>query len=116
MSKCTARNLEFLKSISKCNELSRKQSLTSCSNDSIKAISEIALNTLKGNLKLTPLQIRQLKKHKKNVRQLAKKKLSVKEKRKLLIQQGGFLPFLIVPFLSALGSFAGKAIANSAGF
>jgi hypothetical protein len=65
MSKCTARNLEFLKSISKCNKLSRKESLTSCSNDNIKAISEIALNTLKGNLKLTPLQIRQLKKQKK---------------------------------------------------
>jgi len=105
----------FLKLVAKSTGRKRKQILNTCSNDSIKALSEIAHNTLKGILKVNPTNLKKLKKHRNKVRQLAKKRLALKQKRQLIVQQGGFLPFLVAPFLSAVGSFAGKALADSFG-
>jgi hypothetical protein len=115
MSKCTSRNAKFLKDLATAHHQKRKKIINSCSDDNINALSEIAYNTLRGNLKLTPLQLKKLKKHRVQVRKLAQKSLSAIRKRKLLHQQGGFLPFLLTPFLSALGSIAGKIISNSLG-
>jgi hypothetical protein len=115
MSRCTERNQNFLESIHNCKSLKRKKIISSCSSDNIKALSELALNTLKGNLKVKPFQLKQLRKHRTAIRKLSKRNVSEKTKRKLLIQNGGFLPFLIAPFLSAIGAVAGKALAKSLG-
>jgi hypothetical protein len=52
MSRCTERNLNFLKHLAKSKKNDRVKLLRCCTNDNIKAVSEIALNTLKGNLNL----------------------------------------------------------------
>jgi hypothetical protein len=113
MSKCTARNLQFLQSLSKAHHVKRKRIISTCNEDNINALAEIAWNTLRGNLSFNPSQLSKLRKHKETVRKLARKTLSPSQKRNILHQKGGFLPLLVTAFLSALGSVAGRAISNS---
>ena len=61
----------------------------------IDAVSEIALNTLKGNLKIAPAHFKRLKKSQKALRCLASKKLGLQKKKNILKQYGGFLPALV---------------------
>ncbi|GFQ83948.1 hypothetical protein TNCT_562971 [Trichonephila clavata] len=70
---------------------------------------EICLNILEGNL---AVDVKKLRKYKKAIRKIGNKKLSLKQKRKEIIQIGGALPFLIAPVLTALAGIIGKAIGN----
>ena len=65
------------------------------------AFSEICLNLVKKNVKLTPSQIDKLRPYKEEIYQLALKKHSV-TKRKAIIQKGGFLGALLGSVLPAL--------------
>lgn len=115
MSHCTRRNHSFLELIRTCKPKKRKQLINGATADNIKALSEIAHNTLKGNLKLPEPILKKLKRHKSSIRSLAKKNQSVTAHKSMLIQKGGFLPFLVTPFLAAAGSLAGKVLANAIG-
>lgn len=68
----------------------------------IKTLSEISLNTLKGNIEHTPEIRKKLKKYKKKIRCLACSKQSTSSKRRILVQKGGFLPLLIGSVLSGI--------------
>ena len=89
MSSVVRRALPMLKSLVDANPKLIKAIIENASPDFIKAISEIALNMLKGIIKLTPHQKQRLSRYKKQFRSLAKKTLSLKKKRKLLTQRGG---------------------------
>lgn len=68
----------------------------------IKTLSEISLNILKGNTNQQPHMIKKLKKYKKKLRCLACSKRSIKAKRNILVQRGGFLPALLGTLLSGI--------------
>jgi len=69
---------------------------------------------LKNNVPLKPKQFDRLKRQK-NVRALAKKNTSLKEKRRIVRQSGGFLSTLILPAITALGSIlAGQVFSSGA--
>ena len=88
----------------------RRALLASADDDLIKAIVECAINTLNGNHKLTKDEKSKLQKYKGRLRALVSPKISFKNKRKLLIQKGGF----IVPLLtSILSGVIGALINNS---
>jgi len=70
----------------------------------IECFSKCARNILKNNVPLKPRQFDSSKRQKKNVRVLAKKHTSLKEKRRIVRQRGGFLSTLILPAITALGS------------
>ena len=72
----------------------------------IRTLCECALNVLKGNVPLTAHQKTKLRKHKKRLRTLVNKKVSLKKKRSVL-QTGGFLGVLLKPVLSVLGGLLG---------
>ena len=80
----------------------RKNLLKKIPDSCIKAICECSLNTLKGNIPLTKHQKAKLRKHKTVLRELAKKRKPLYQKRKLLIQKGGFLNLLIPAALSVI--------------
>jgi len=67
---------------------------------------ECAKNLLKGNVPLSPAQLRTLRRHKQKLRQLAVKKTSLAKKKKL-VQSGGFLGALLTPIISVLGNLLG---------
>lgn len=64
---------------------------------------DIALNILKGRLKLSTAQKRKLRRHKAALRATASPKPSFK-KRVTLQQKGGFLSAIITPILGAIAS------------
>jgi len=105
------KNIDFLKSVEKLSPYKRKKLLKSASEDNILALKEIAHNLLTGNLNVP--EIKKLKRHRQSIRKFVKKKSSLKSKRKLLIQKGGFLPLMITPLLSAIGTVTGKVISKA---
>lgn len=73
-----------------------------CEPDVIKTICEISLNILNGNCKLNKKTKNQLKRYKRELRSLICYKKSINNKRKIIVQKGGFLPTLIGAVLSGL--------------
>ena len=106
MSLCVQRNAPLLKLLCGAKPALIKAILKGASPDLIKALSECSLNVLKGNVRLTPTQKRQLARHKLGLRTLAKKGTSLK-RRRLILQKGGFLGALIKPILGVLSGLIG---------
>jgi hypothetical protein len=73
----------------------RKIILKHCDDDLLKAIIEIVLNVLKGNVDICEKTKLGLKKYKKSMRKLICPQLSLKAKRKVVQQSGGFLNILL---------------------
>jgi len=98
-------------------ENDRRAYLKDCDKRIIECFSECARNILKNNVPLKPKQFDRLKRQKKNVRTLAKKNTSssLKEKRCIIRQRGGFLSTLILPAIMAFGSIlAGHVFGSGA--
>lgn len=80
----------------------RKAIIQNCDKNLIKAITEIIVNTLHGNNKLSPKAKNSLNKYKKQLRSFAATS-NLKAKKKILIQKGGaFLPIIIGTILSGV--------------
>ena len=95
--------LSVLKPIYKLSKKKQNQFVKCCDNSTLNCICECAKNVLKGNVRLTPVQLTKLKKYKKAVRELSLKTTSPKKKR-ILLQRGGFLSALIGPAIGLLTS------------
>lgn len=104
MSRHVQSNFELLKALEKMNSRQRVHFLRHADNSLITAICECALNVLKGNVALTRNQKSYLARMKKLIRMLAKKTVSLKKKRKHLVQKGGgiLIPLLVNAAISAL--------------
>ena len=75
----------------------------------INCLCECALNVLKGNVPLSHDQKRKLARHKTGLRTLIAPKTSVNKKKKVL-QTGGFLPALLGPILGVVGPLLSKIL------
>lgn len=73
----------------------RKAILCAASDDLVGAISEIALNTLKGNIPISASQHRVLKKKRQLIKKLSNKRASLTSKKKLVKQSGGLYRFTV---------------------
>jgi hypothetical protein len=92
-----------LRALCKCKGKKQKSILQDASGDLIRTVSQVAKNTIKGNISLSPTQMKRLRRHKKTLRALSHKRSSLKSKRKLLMQKGGaLLPLILGPILSAV--------------
>lgn len=107
MSARVKRNLPLLKILCGAKPAFIKTLLKSAPPDLTSALCECSLNILKGNVKLTPTQRKQLSRHKQSLRALARKGTSIK-KRKQILQKGGFIGALLKPVLSVLGGLLGS--------
>lgn len=96
------KNIKLLKQLSKCKKILRKNILKFADEELVLSICECVLNTLNGNIKLDHKIIKKLEKYKKHLRNLADVNLSLKKKKKILIQQGGFLNLLLPAALTVL--------------
>lgn len=84
---------ETLLALIKANPPLVKKIVQSASPSLIKALSELALNTLQGTFHLPPSSVYKLKKFKSNLRILADRSQPTTKKKQTL-QKGGFLPLL----------------------
>ena len=105
MSAVVKRALPLLKVLVDATSKLKKAIIKHAPTDLVTAISEIALNLIKGVIKLTPHQKKRLSRYKKELLALAKKKVSLGKKRKILVQKGGGVVSILVPLaLSLLSS------------
>lgn len=84
------------------NKNQRTSFLRSADEKFIRSICECVFNTLRGNVPLKQCEKNRLSKYKTTLRRVAEKRGNWKNKRKLLVQRGGFLPYIIGPILSVL--------------
>ena len=81
----------LLKWLSNAKPAQTKAFIKGADKDIINTLCECSLNILGGNVPLSQKQKQKLKKYKRNLRQLADKKLSLKRKKSLLQTKGGGL-------------------------
>jgi uncharacterized protein YbcI len=99
-------DLADLKELHRCRNITRrKKELLARGGARIhRVLREIAINILRGNVKLSERQRKNLRKYKRNVRALALKKTPVKTRVRMLSQKGGFIGHLLAPVLGMLAS------------
>ena len=68
----------------------------------VKCLQECCHNVLRGAVKLSAPTRRRLKRHARHIREVANPRGSLRRKKQLLVQRGGFLPALLVPIISAV--------------
>ena len=91
--------LYLLKALASCKDKYRKAILKNGDRILIQDICECAYNLLKGNLEIDPKSLDELYKYRRILRKLCEKS-TLKQKRKILVQKGGFLRY-ILPFAIA---------------
>jgi hypothetical protein len=100
-----------LDKLNKTKSSKEKKLLISKVNDCvIKSIAEISHNCLIGNVPLSSCSYKKLKKYKEVLRKVADKKISIKKKRTVINQRGGFLNILIPAALALLTSVIEKKL------
>ena len=85
----------------------RRKLMKQCDECLTDAVSEIAKNCLIGNLKLKNCELKNLKKYSKILKILSKRN-SYEKRKKLIVQKGGFLQYLIPSALYLLEKFMAK--------
>jgi len=102
MSRLMKRNEKFIKLLTKLPPKERAKVLENAPRELIFALSEGALNVLKGNVPLSKKKYAVLKKYKKPLRELASRKTAVKRK-KIWCSEEGSCPHWRLPlFLQSL--------------
>ena len=74
-----------------------------CDRELIDCFSECAKNIINGRVQLTKRQYARLQQQKKDLRKLANTHTTLKKRRSILRQKGGFITSLLVPALATLG-------------
>ena len=81
----------------------RKKLVKDSPSEVIRCVSECSHNVLKGNVHLSSAQKKKLYPSRQHLRRLASKSISVKKKKQILNQKGGFLSLLAPALLPLLG-------------
>ncbi len=90
----------FLKLFITTNKFQRKAILKTITRYQIKTLVEIAYNLLKGNISLNSVEKKKFIKHREFFRQLSNRKLSLKNKKQLLLRNLSALLLLVTTYLS----------------
>ena len=109
MSRRLQRHASTLNLLAKAKPKLASGIIKNSSEDFIKCLCECCLNLLKGNIPISQGQKKKLKKYKNPVRNLAKKSVSIKHKRKI-VQRGGFLGTLLSTIIPAIAGLVGGLV------
>ena len=84
------RQLPFLRSVLReADQNVRRERLQHANADQVNAISELVMNTLKGNVQVPPRLLDQLRPHKQALREMARRKYFIKRRRQVMMAQTG---------------------------
>lgn len=98
-------NKDLLKICATCTKKERNLLFKKGSDDFIRSVLEIVLNLMKGNIKICKKTKHKLKKYKKVFRKLLCPNITLKLKRKELVQNGGFLSILLPTVINGILSY-----------
>ena len=99
-----AQHWDVLSVLSKASSPMGKHLVQKAPKEIIDTVCECCLNVLKGTVPLSPEQKQKLGKHRYLLRQMVKKKIPLHQKKKMMVQRGGFLPLPIRPLLKAVAA------------
>jgi|SRR5882757_8341065 len=108
MVKRVIRQRAFLKNLLKKNRSQRKALIQGATADQIKSIRESILNISNKNVPITKAALSKLRPYRKVLHKLAYSNPSNRVSKKLIVQRGGFLGFLLPTVLS----FVASSLAN----
>ena len=94
----------FVKFVQIMTPKQRKLFFESANKDQIRLLETACLNLAKNHEGLTDGQIKTLKKFKRRIKIMASKGFSIKAKRRIVLQKGGFLPAILPIIASLAGS------------
>lgn len=101
MSKRVSKHFHKLRLLAEGNPRVNKILINEANPDFLNCICECAKNILNGNVPLNSKQTNKLEKHKHHLRTLINKRLT-KDRKKKILQRGGFLPALLAPIAASL--------------
>ncbi len=104
------KHIHELQVLKKAKPKLRKSLLENAENSLIQCICECCYNILNGNIELTPAEKKKLRTSCSTIRYLGSNKGSLKNKREILVQKGGFLPALIAPIIGLAASIIPEII------
>lgn len=96
-----------LKILEKAKPSERRALLKVAHPELIKTLCECVHNLLKGNVPLKGSLKKKLHPHKNNLRKIQSNKYTLGQKKKFLIQKGGFLPLLLSVLAPAISGLVG---------
>lgn len=96
------KNADLLRAICHLNAKQRSALLSTVNSDLIRCICECAFNILRGNVPLDRKYKTRLRKHAPILRKLVDRRDKVSKKKKIIVQNGGFLPSLLIPIVSTV--------------
>ena len=105
MSKRLQDNQPFLQLLARSSAKRRKALVKQATKEELAALFEICFNILRGNLPLSTHMHKKLERERQTLRTLADKKISLKRKKKVINQKGGFLgtvASIALPLLASL--------------
>ncbi len=91
--------LPLLKVIQGASPKLRKTLLENLNKETLRCLCDCCHNILSGNIPLNPSQRKQLFRHRSTLRKLGTKGLSLRSKKRILVQKGGFVSALLTPLL-----------------
>lgn len=94
-----------------CNNKNRKNIFDKSEQDLVTVLEECVLNTLNGNIQHSKKDRKKLEKHKYNLRKFINCQTS-KGKKKILIQKGGFLQYILPGAISIITALIEHFINN----
>jgi len=100
----------FIKQVKNCKSKNRKNYLSKASLAQIRSLCECVNNVYSGSVPVSPHIIEKLRPYSKSIKRLTYKRGKAEQKRKYLIQEGGFLPILLGAVLPILGQLVANAI------
>lgn len=103
MSQRLQKFLPVLKKIKNSRAKKRKEIIENTDDGLVLCLCDMAKNTLNSSVPLSKAQFKKLALHKRILRKLISRKISIKKKRKAILKQGGgFLLPLIAPIIAAI--------------
>ena len=105
-------NQDTLNVLSKCKVKIRKAILRNADKELIEVICHCIYNLLNGNIKLSDSEKSHLTAYKQTLRKLVERS-SLENKKKILIQKGGFLQFLIPAAITGISSIISSLISSN---
>ena len=81
----------FFNKIARSKPKERKKVLKAATNEELNGLCEVCINVVHGNVQLSKKRFACFKRHKRLLHKLSNKKISLRAKRKVVNQQGGFL-------------------------
>ena len=103
---------EILAYLGKCKAKIRKAILTNADKELVEVICQCVFNMLSGNIQLNEQEKKNLSKYKNTLRAIVARS-SLKEKKKILVQKGGFLQFLIPAAITGISQIISSWIGSN---